>query len=567
MPPMPVARTKRSSRLTPLVLVGTLLALVLGAAPAYTLSFGSTRLAASAVEGVLSVRHGDDFERGRATARSYYLLTSRGSTRLTFAGPPPNESLAGAQVRMRGVRYGSTFEVSADGTQTLAPTSTVAGVASGAKRVAVVLLNFANDTSQPWTPAYAAGIAFTNENSVAAYYEETSWGQLTLTGDVYGWYTVPEPNTSCSTGTWASSATKAAAAAGVSLSGYDHVVYAFPKTSSCGWAGLAEMPGRNSWLNGSLAMSLQTMAHELGHNFGTHHASDYKCTENGVRVSLSANASNCSSGEYGDPYSVMGMASRFHHSNFARGNFGWLQTANTQTVTSGGEYLLKPIESFDAGGVQVLRIQRTSSTYLTLEFRQPYGLNFDVFPATAAVTNGVSIRITPGYTTRSQSKLVDATPATTSFSDSALPIGATLVDPLTGISITTVGVSPSGATVRISFGGGAPLPTDVTAPTQPGSIPRRASRFHSGLALLERELGQRRRRRLPRLPQLGARRDRDGTFVRGRRLVPATSYAYQVVAFDAAANVGPAVNAVATTPAGAGSPAADAVAPCQHHRT
>ena len=79
MPPPHAPRNRRSARLAPLVLVGTILALVLGAAPAYTLSFGSKRAAVSTMDGVLSFRHGDDFEHGRATDPSYVLLKLDGS--------------------------------------------------------------------------------------------------------------------------------------------------------------------------------------------------------------------------------------------------------------------------------------------------------------------------------------------------------------------------------------------------------------------------------------------------------------------------------------------------------
>ena len=64
----------------------------------------------------------------------------------------------------------------------------------------------------------------------------------------------------------------------------------------------------------------------------------------GVRVALSASLANCTSGEYGDPFSVMGMATRYQHSNFSRGNFGWLAAANSVTATSSGDFVLAPVE-------------------------------------------------------------------------------------------------------------------------------------------------------------------------------------------------------------------------------
>jgi hypothetical protein len=419
------------------------------------------------LEGVLSFRHGDDIANGRRTVTRYVLTTDAGEVEVAF-DHLPSAALAGSRVRLEGVRNGKQLVVADGGTTQVAATTSATTVSTGSKRVAVVLVNFSNDTSQPYTPAFAAGIAFTNTDSVAAYHAEGSWGQLTLSGDVFGWLTIPNTNANCAYSTWASSANTVAGAAGINLAAYDNVVYAFPKTS-CGWAGLASMPGRNSWLNGPMAMSLRVMAHELGHNFGTHHASQYGCMESGVRVTLSVNTANCTSGEYGDPFSVMGQATRYEHTNFAKGNFNWLAPANTQNVTVSGDYLLTPAE-IQAGTVSSLRIQRTTSAWFTMEFRQPYGSYFETFPSTAPLATGVTIRITAGYTSRSQSQLLDMTPSTSSFIDAPLAAGRTFVDPLTGVSVTTLSTSSAGALVRVSFAGGAvpttsPPPTSTPAPT------------------------------------------------------------------------------------------------------
>ena len=424
-------------------------------------------VARETLEGVLSIRHGDDFTSGRITGHAYFLTTDIGETELVFEGAPPEDRSNGARVRVRGARVGQRVLVAAGGTEQVAAASTSTAYSIGAKRVAIVLVNFSNDTSQPYTPATAAGVAFSNANSVAAYYAASSYGQLTLTGDVFGWYTIPEANTSCATGTWAASASTAAAAAGVTLSAYDNVVYAFPTVSSCGWAGLAQMPGRSSWLNGAGAMNLRVMAHELGHNFGTHHASTLSCSEGGARVSLAATMTSCTASEYGDPFTVMGQASQYEHTNYSRGNFGWLGAGETTTVTSTGDYALQAVETAGTGVAKALRIARTASSFFTLELRKPLG-TFDSFAANAQAVTGLSVRVTSGYTVRTQSQLVDATPSTTSFLDAPLQVGKTLVDPLSGVSITAVSVSASGATVRVEFGTAStptPTPTPEPSPT------------------------------------------------------------------------------------------------------
>ncbi len=461
---------RRTSAMAEGALVAIIVAMLAG--PAGLTAFamagrGGPSATIESLEGVLTVRHGDDFATGRVVGHAYSLTNADGETQLGFLGAPPDDALAGSRIRVHGAgRAGGRFYVADGGTTQLAKAATTTA-STGAKSVAVVLLNFSNDTSEPYTPSFAAGVAFTDTKSVRAYYAETSWGQLTVTGDVFGWYTLPDTNDACATSSWAQAATTAATAAGADLDAYDNVVYAFPYVPSCPWSGLASMPGRVSWLNGPAAMSLRTMAHELGHNFGTHHASSLTCTESGIRVALSA---TCASTEYGDPFTVMGSASHYQQTNFSRGNFGWLSRSQTQTVTASGDYMLSPIELDDPSLVQVLRIPRgDSGTYLTLEFRQAFGTLFDTFSSLDPVTNGVTVRLTAGQTAMTQTRLIDTTSATSSFTDAPLVPGRTLTDPVSGVSITTLTVSASGASVHISFDSPAtptPAPTASSAPTQ-----------------------------------------------------------------------------------------------------
>ena len=148
--------------------------------------------------------------------------------------------------------------------------------------------------------------------------------------------------------------------------------------------------------------------------------------------------------------------------NWHRAQLGWLP--DVQTVSASGTYLLTPAEI--SGTPRLVRVARSDGTYLNLEFRQPWGTMFDNFSASDPVVNGVSIRIAPATTSIVQSKLVDANPSTSTFTDAALGVGKTVVDPLTGVSITTLSVGPTGASVSIQMPGGG----DTQAPTGPASL-------------------------------------------------------------------------------------------------
>jgi hypothetical protein len=447
------------NRRLPAVFAALSLAVVLGFGVSG--AFGGEQL----FSGQLIAVHSDDFADHHGTL-VYGLKTSAGVLSLRFDGAKPPVPL-GSSVTVQGMRSGNTITVAAGGTSSSGSTTTTT-TATGVKRLAVVLITFADNTTQPYTPAYARGIAFSNASSVAAYYGTTSLGQLTLSGDVFGWYQLRDKSSTCDYSTWAADANKAASAAGVDLSGYSNIAYAFPTVSSCGWAGLSYMPGTQLWLNGPSGMTVHVMAHELGHNFGTHHANGYVCTENGVRVALSASTANCSSQEYGDPFSVMGNYSiynHYEHTSFARGNFGWLDAAATLDLTRSGTYTLAALEQ--ATGVRGLRIKRDSSSCFLLEFRQP-DASFDTFASTDPAAMGVLIRIVPcSYSIIAQSQLVDATPATTSFNDAALAVGRSLYDPISKFTLTTTAVGTSGATVQISFGADT---TDTTPPSTPANL-------------------------------------------------------------------------------------------------
>ena len=137
------------------------------------------------------IQHSDDFAGGNAHFQPMLELADGDLLELNYGQRRAPDVPPGATVRVSGARQGNTVHV-ADGSTdvTSGPTTTLA--AGSTKRVAVVLLNFSNNPTQPFTPAFAAGVAFNNANSVAAFYNSSSAGKLTLTGDVLGWYTIPE---------------------------------------------------------------------------------------------------------------------------------------------------------------------------------------------------------------------------------------------------------------------------------------------------------------------------------------------------------------------------------------
>jgi chitodextrinase len=482
---------------------------------------GAAAVGGPSLQGQLHLFHGDDFSRGRATY-DYSLTAADGNSyKLVFAGGRgPANFLNGATVQVVGSLSGHTLTVS--DSKVLSP-ATVA--ASTTKRVALMLVNFLTNTSQPWTNAQAQGILFTNTNSVANYFADESYGSLSITGDVLGYYTIDFDTTGCNYTDLANKANAAAQAAGVNLSNYTNLQYAFPSLP-CGWAGLGMLPGSQTWLN--QALDLRVSSHELSHNFGTHHASTWDCTESGVRVALSANLANCVSSEYGDPFSVMGSAFSYHTHSEQLVTMGFLPLSATQTVATSGTYTLNAAED-SAGAIRSIRVARGDGTYLCLEVREPWP-TFDTFGTTDPVVKGVTLRVTPNWTTMTQSHLIDTTPATASFADAPLAVGASFTDPLSGVTVTDDSVAGGIATVDITWG------PDTIAPSQPGSLSARATGATTATLSWSASTDNR--------GVTGYRVSRGGTLLgtitttsyADSGLAGGTSYGYSVVAFDGAGN-------------------------------
>jgi hypothetical protein len=404
------------------------------------------------VEGELEV----EIEDSAAGSRIHHFVKVNGKRLRLALSDQGGDWQSGTRVRARGRLSNDTLELGSGGSvQTLALASSNT---FGQQRVAVILVNFRNNMTQPYTASFVNGVTFDETNR---WYQENSYGQTSLTGEVFGWFTlpidVPGSCTSTDYNNIASQADQVATANGVNLGQFTRKIYAFPQVGACGWWGLGSVGGNPSraWINGSYA--LKVVAHELGHNFGDYHSNSQPCSTGG-----------CSITEYGDDRDMMGMSSIGHFTAFQKERLGWLNYGTSppiQNVTTSGTYWIEAYGTAPNGGPKALRLLKSTDangyrTWYYIESRARLGFD-NGFAA------GVTVHTASENNGRS-SYQIDLAPSTDAF-DSLLDPGQLFADASLDLAIRTVSASDAGAFVEFTFPG---APCSSAAPTvtvSPGS--------------------------------------------------------------------------------------------------
>jgi hypothetical protein len=340
-------------------------------------------------------------------------------------------------------------------------------------RLAVITFTLPSTPSLGTTTAAVRDTYFGTGRSATEFYREASGGTFLLSGDVFGPYALEGVDESaCVVDDWAAAARSKASAAGTDLSGFTHVAYVFPSTPACPWAGMAEVGGTASFINGMAAgdMGAYHAIHELGHNFGSGHAHSYRCTDGSASVALGP-ASGCSIDEYGDPFSVMGNGFIRLPNGWELAQMGLLPAGAVQLIDVEGTQRLRVSPLERASGVRLVRVTRSDGTLLDLAYRQPSG-RYDNYASTDPAVRGLSIHLVPADA-QAETRLIDATPGTATFDDATLTGGRTFSDPDGGVNVTLVAADGDGATFDVSVvrkAPGADPSPDSSPPLAPGGL-------------------------------------------------------------------------------------------------
>lgn len=353
---------------------------------------------------------------------------------------------------------------------------------TGVRNVAVIPVQF-GATPLPFTEAELDALHFGSVDSVDTHLQESTYGRTWLSGHVTSPVSITASTATCDYNDYATKAnaalaTREDAVRGDGADGFHHYVYFFPNVAACGWAGLAQVPGRRVWINGYMSRSV--ISHELGHNLGLGHANVLQCEDGGTPKQIS---STCTSNEYADPFENMGLAGR-QFSGVSRQLIGALDPSQTALVTTSQTVTLES-SSVPGAGVRSIEIPRAgTSDVWFVEMRSTAG--YDTFPSGSNVTQGVLIRKRteePYFMT--DTDLIDANPQTTTPNDAAFVPGQSFTDPTGKITIAVLSRSGNTASVKVTFG----VTTTTTEPVSVTTSPLVAAKWPSRVMLYRRPDG------------------------------------------------------------------------------
>lgn len=444
------------------------------------------------VSGNLITTHRDDFEK-KVAIYEHYLETQeiengKKKTYMVYTSQKQTSQLPPVKaVAIQGYTLNSTLvtnQLTGGPMLTPSPTPTpFPRKTTGEIKIAVILVNFSNDTSQPFTHEQVQQAFFGETESLKSYYRENSYNQLNYTGDIFGYYTIPFSNENClEDHQWGESASETALNAGVVLERYDIISYVL--NTETGIQFCISRVGGEHWnkvyLHGTIL--LRTLVHEFGHTLGLYHANSRSCGSKYIdEYHL------CTENEYGDVSDVMGYGFyisplpqfKAKQKVFER----WIPESRIQTITQSGTYTVNRVQP-DSTAAQALRILKSEDReelfllpeYYFIEYKQKVGLDSSLpdglVSGALIYTHQQGFFNSDGYY-HSRSDLLDThllETSYTSFDDAALSDNGIFYDHLNNILITQLSHNNESATLRIDFNPSVTptfYPTFTPSPTIP----------------------------------------------------------------------------------------------------
>lgn len=420
-------------------------------------------------DGELETAVQDDFSTGANETRFYFRMGAQKVRVLNDPGfPEAANKFCPQPLRLRGLRAGDVMEAAS--VEEVLPEPATSCSPIGNQQTAVFLVNYpSRSLTSYWNSSTANSLVFGASNSIASYVAEVSHNKATLTGNVFGPYTV-DTNFTCfeDPGNIADAVIRVIRNS-INLRAYQRAVFIVPTASDCanGSRGISSVgcwtitlfDGGTTQLSVSQASASPgqeparlVFTHEYGHALGVSHAGSLEYSG----AALGNLTDGGTKDEYGDLLSVMGIAQIAHLGAPHQDLLEWFDPGGVTTVSTVGTYQLRPLESAASDVPKALKVQRPGTTRnLWIEYRQPIGIDSVITSRVPTAFQGVVVHYQdPPGVTSSQRKthLVDYHPTTSGdFSDAPLLAGETWTDPYSTLRLTIGSATSSGINVTVNF--------------------------------------------------------------------------------------------------------------------
>ncbi|OGH10004.1 MAG: hypothetical protein A2152_04210 [Candidatus Levybacteria bacterium RBG_16_35_6] len=404
------------------------------------------------LEGNLEVANTDNFDEGYSITE-YNLKTADGrNVHLNPIGDVAEPLLSGTKIRVKGLILDEEMLFDAS-RPTIQGSDILGGIdiisqpgnppVLGEQKVIVAPIYFLDSSPLAYTPEQIKDYTITKLND---FYTEVSFNKINVTGDVLDWIQLPI-NKTCDWGR-VQSYTISAIDSQVYFPNYGRlVIMGYPCLENRGTldketknTGDGIVSFSTAWINTSNFTNSHVIFHEFGHNLGVNHADLRTCGNTPLAPT------GCSVIEYGDQFDVMGHNTA-HLNAPHKEALGWFDTNNIIKATTNRSFSIEPIETISSG-LKSIKIQRSLSDYIYVEFRQPIGYdnNFYIY-GHASAYEGALMHIIPSYWLKPQ--LFDPLPSIQGYQ---LAVGSTLTDPSTGSTVTVTNKTNNLLSLNISIG-------------------------------------------------------------------------------------------------------------------
>ena len=371
------------------------------------------------VTGYVEIVQVDNFD-GLNLETKYYLNNEYGEIGVNFnmkEFPNPGDFIRAKGYFDEEQFFIEEYEILENGESLRGGTNTL-----GEQRVAVVLVNFQDDSIEPITVDEASNRIFNEGHfgSLNSWTREVSYGRAWVDGDVYGWYTLQNNSgTICGVGNMRN-AVKPLIDEDIDFREYSVLIIVHPQ-NNCPYYGISNIGPvyvvtnegivqfSTQILNGIDAIDNGLSAHEFGHNLGMRHANDLNC------LNVPLGESYCTSIEYGDYFDIMGAfaLTKSHYNVIRKEMLGWLNANEIVVNPSPGIYYLNNLEFL--GGIKSLKFSLIDGNELYAEYRRPVGYDsFFLNYSEGNLLDGLFLR-TNEFMSNGDTQLIDTTPSSSAI--------------------------------------------------------------------------------------------------------------------------------------------------------